>query len=94
MSDEEGKRLADPSYRDSRYANVGPDEQVHEWFKSFKDLESFLDSYLFQARGPETAPKILHLGSGDSVISYISNRNEKQADLMVDHASTSSGTRL
>ena len=68
MSDAETKRLAFPEYWDERYAEVGSDEQVHEWFRSFGDLEPFLDRHLFQVRGPETSPKILHLGSGDSVI--------------------------
>ena len=67
MSDAETKRLALAEYWDERYANVGPDQQVHEWFRSFNDLESFFARHLFQVRGPETAPKILHLGSGDSV---------------------------
>ena len=67
MSEAELKRLAHSEYWDDRYAEVGPDEQVHEWFKSFKDLSPFFDRHLFQVRGPETAPNILHLGSGDSV---------------------------
>lgn len=69
MQAAELKRLAHHDYWDERYAEVGPDEQVHEWFRSFNDLRPFLDTYLFQIRGPETAPRILHLGSGDSVSS-------------------------
>lgn len=67
MTDAEVKRLAYAEYWDERYAEVGQGRQVHEWFRSFGDLESFLSRRLFQVRGPETAPKILHLGSGDSV---------------------------
>lgn len=67
MSELELKRLAHSEYWDERYANVGPDEQVHEWFRSFDDLVPMFERHLFQVRGPETAPKILHLGSGDSV---------------------------
>ena len=63
------ERLAHPEYWDERYAEVSPDEQVHEWYRSFNDLMPFFDRHLFQVRGPETAPKILHLGSGDSVSS-------------------------
>ena len=74
MSEAESKRLAHSEYWDERYAEVGPDEQVHEWFRSFNDLESFLDHNLFQVRGPETAPKILHLGSGDSVCCFCLRR--------------------
>lgn len=61
------QRLAHYEYWDERYNEVGPDEQVHEWFRSFDDLHPFLDRHLFQVRRPETSPKILHLGSGDSV---------------------------
>jgi hypothetical protein len=67
MSDAESKLLAHAEYWDDRYANVGPERQVHEWFRSFRDLEPFLEQYLFQVRPPRTAPDILHLGSGDSV---------------------------
>lgn len=67
MSEAEAKRLAHSEYWNERYAEAGPDKKVHEWFRSFNDLESFLDRHLFQIRGPETTPKILHLGSGDSV---------------------------
>ncbi|KAL8999119.1 MAG: hypothetical protein Q9169_002007 [Polycauliona sp. 2 TL-2023] len=66
MSDAEAKRLAHSEYWDDRYAEVGSDKRVYEWFRSFNDLEPFFDRHLFQVRGPETAPKILHLGSGDS----------------------------
>src|ERR1700754_3318942 len=61
------KRIAHPEYWDERYASVGPGEQVHEWFRSFDDLKPFLDRHLFQVRAAQTAPRILHLGSGDSV---------------------------
>ena len=60
-------RLAHADYWDERYTEVGPDKQVHEWFRSFDDLRPFFERHLFQVRGPETTPKILHLGSGDSV---------------------------
>ncbi|ETN45308.1 uncharacterized protein HMPREF1541_09139 [Cyphellophora europaea CBS 101466] len=68
MSDAEVKRLAYSEYWNERYAEVGSDGQVHEWFRSFTDLEPFFTRHLFQIRGPETLPKILHLGSGDSTI--------------------------
>ena len=71
MSDAETKRLALAEYWDERYGTVGPDQQVHEWFRSFQDLEPFFSRRLFQVRGPETAPRVVHLGSGDSVrLSY------------------------
>lgn len=65
--DDETKRLAHSEYWNDRYAEVGSDKQVHEWFRSFNDLEPFFDRHLFPVRGPETVPRILHLGSGDSV---------------------------
>ncbi|KIV94979.1 hypothetical protein PV10_02689 [Exophiala mesophila] len=68
MTTAELKRLAHSEYWDERYAEVGPNEQVHEWFRSFSDLQPFLDQHLFQVRKPETSPRILHLGSGDSTI--------------------------
>ncbi|KAF7509668.1 hypothetical protein GJ744_007539 [Endocarpon pusillum] len=68
MANAEMERLACPEYWDERYAEVGADKQLHEWFRSFSDLEPFLARHLFQRQGPETALKILHLGSGDSVI--------------------------
>lgn len=73
MSTAELKRLGHPDYWDERYAKVGPDEQVHEWFRSFKDLTPFFDRHLFQVRPPTVAPRILHLGSGDSVSSSIAD---------------------
>lgn len=69
MQAAEIERLAHHDYWDERYAEVGPNEQVHEWFRSFNELRPFLDQHLFQVRKPETAPNILHLGSGDSVSS-------------------------
>ncbi|KIX96537.1 uncharacterized protein Z520_07803 [Fonsecaea multimorphosa CBS 102226] len=84
MSEAESKRLAQAEYWDERYAKVGPDEQVHEWFRSFDDLAPFLDRHLFQVRGPETAPKILHLGSGDSTIPEDLSRRGYKDQLCVD----------
>lgn len=78
MSDAETKRLAFPEYWDERYAGAGSDEQVHEWFRSFGDLELFFDRHLFQVRGPETSPKILHLGSGDSVIVWFQRSDDEK----------------
>ncbi|KAL9596060.1 MAG: hypothetical protein Q9219_006046 [cf. Caloplaca sp. 3 TL-2023] len=71
MLDPEGQHLAHAEYWDERYAQVGPTEQVHEWLRSFRDLEPFLNRHLFQPRGPETAPKILHLGSGDKRLNSV-----------------------
>ncbi|KAL8719304.1 MAG: hypothetical protein Q9225_003668 [Loekoesia sp. 1 TL-2023] len=87
MSDAESKRLAHAEYWNHRYAEVGSDKQVHEWFRSFNDLEPFLDRHLFQIRGPETAPKIIHLGSGDSTIPQDFLRRGYKNQLCVDFSS-------
>ncbi|KAI0116765.1 S-adenosyl-L-methionine-dependent methyltransferase [Daldinia grandis] len=65
-SDEENERLAHPSFWDQRYAQTEGDRPTHEWFRNFAELEAFLDQKLFQTRSPNTNPRILHLGSGDS----------------------------
>ncbi|RMZ76195.1 hypothetical protein DV737_g4933, partial [Chaetothyriales sp. CBS 132003] len=48
MSEAELKRLAHSEYWDERYGEVGPDEQVHEWFRSFDDLVPLFDRHLFR----------------------------------------------
>ncbi|KAL8836219.1 MAG: hypothetical protein Q9170_002996 [Blastenia crenularia] len=87
MSDAETKRLAHPEYWDDRYAEVGSGKVVHEWFRSFNDLELFFDRYLFQVRGPQTTPKILHLGSGDSTIPQDLARKGYKNQICVDFSS-------
>lgn len=67
MSDEELKQLAKPQFWDERYATAEADTPTHEWFRTFDELSPFLEPHLFGAREPSTQPKILHLGSGDSV---------------------------
>ncbi|KFA60282.1 hypothetical protein S40285_07396 [Stachybotrys chlorohalonatus IBT 40285] len=83
-ADDENERLAHADYWDERYAQTGGDGQVHEWFRSFNDLSEFFARHLLQTRGPETAPRILHLGSGDSTVpqdlAAIGYRNQLCAD--------------
>jgi hypothetical protein len=69
MSPEESERMVLSEYWDERYSEVQPDKQLHEWFKSFRDIEAFLEQHLLQIKSPDTSPEILHLGSGDSVSS-------------------------
>lgn len=64
--DEENKRLAYAEYWDDRYAET-EGGQLHEWFRSFKDLDEFFSRHFFEAYPHGAAPRILHLGSGDSV---------------------------
>lgn len=66
-SEEELLELIEPGYWDNRYDGTLPGEQLHEWFRSFADLEDFLNTSLLQAYSAESNPRILHLGSGDSV---------------------------
>lgn len=65
MSDSVLERLSHADYWDEQYSEVGPDEQLHEWFRSFDDLLPFFQQNLLARPGSEV--KILHLGSGDSV---------------------------
>jgi hypothetical protein len=64
--DSENERLAHADYWDDRYAQTQQGQQVHEWFRSFQDLDEFFSRHLFQTRAADTSPHILHLGSGDS----------------------------
>lgn len=67
MSDQDIERLAHPEFWDERYATAEDSAPTHEWFRTFAELLPFLQPKLFNARPPATNPKILHLGSGDSV---------------------------
>ena len=65
--DEEGKALATPEYWDSRYAQSNGEDPTHEWFRSYTALEPFFKENLFTTKPAEQSPKIVHLGTGDSV---------------------------
>jgi len=65
--DEEGKALATPEYWDSRYAQSNGEDPTHEWFRSYEALEPFFKENLFATKPAEQAPRIVHLGTGDSV---------------------------
>jgi EEF1A lysine methyltransferase 4 len=67
MNADDIKRLAHADYWDERYAGTGPDQQLHEWFRGFDELNQLFTRHLIDTRPPTTAPRILHLGSGDSV---------------------------
>jgi SAM-dependent methyltransferase len=66
--DEEGKALATPEYWDSRYAQSNGEDPTHEWFRSYEALEPFFKENLFATKPPDSQPKIVHLGTGDSTI--------------------------
>ncbi|CAK7269381.1 hypothetical protein SEPCBS119000_003539 [Sporothrix epigloea] len=46
------------------------DGPTHEWFRTYRDLEPFLQKTLFERPGcrPADNPRILHLGCGDSIV--------------------------
>jgi hypothetical protein len=67
MSAEEAQALGRAEFWDERYAKADGDKPTHEWFRAFDALEPFFTKHLFVERKAETEPRILHLGSGDSV---------------------------
>ena len=75
MNDDEVKRLAHADYWDERYSAAESETPTHEWFRTFDQLLPFLEPRLFQLRPASTSPRILHLGSGDSVYN---SHNEKK----------------
>ncbi|RYO79132.1 hypothetical protein DL763_009399 [Monosporascus cannonballus] len=81
------RQLSHPKYWDGKYADTAEDAQLHEWFRTFDELKRFLDKNLFQARRPETNPRILHLGSGDSTIPYDLSELRYKSQLCVDFSS-------
>ena len=69
---DEGAALGHASFWDERYAKATGDDDAgakptHEWFRDFHSLEPFFRRHLFGVRPAESRPRILHLGSGDSV---------------------------
>jgi hypothetical protein len=63
----EGAALGYATFWDERYVKAEDSKPTHEWFRDFGSLEPFLTKHLFETRNPESKPKILHLGSVDSV---------------------------
>ncbi|WYZ45747.1 hypothetical protein EsH8_VIII_001063 [Colletotrichum jinshuiense] len=69
MSDlSEAEALATPEFWNERYTKSDGSNPTHEWFRTFAALEPYFQRHLFSQRSPETAPRIMHLGSGDSTI--------------------------
>jgi hypothetical protein len=67
MSTEEAQALGHPEFWDERYAKTDADKPTHEWFRTFDALELFFTKHLFASKNVEAQPRILHLGSGESV---------------------------
>ncbi|KAK1985763.1 S-adenosyl-L-methionine-dependent methyltransferase [Colletotrichum cereale] len=64
----EAEALATPEFWNERYTKSDGSNPTHEWFRTFAALEPFFQRHLFSQRTPESAPRIMHLGSGDSTI--------------------------
>ncbi|KAK5728657.1 hypothetical protein LTR15_001794 [Elasticomyces elasticus] len=65
MAKESLEELAHPEYWDKRYAANDDDAKRYDWLRNFETLKPFL---LARLPSPETDPKILHLGSGNSTL--------------------------
>ncbi|KZL66493.1 methyltransferase type 11 [Colletotrichum tofieldiae] len=63
----EAEALATPEFWNERYTRSDGANPTHEWFRTFAALEPYFQRHLFSRRSPESAPRIMHLGSGDSV---------------------------
>ncbi|GKT52242.1 EEF1A lysine methyltransferase 4 [Colletotrichum spaethianum] len=64
----EAEALATPEFWNERYTKSDGANPTHEWFRTFAALEPYFQRRLFSQRTPESAPRIVHLGSGDSTI--------------------------
>lgn len=58
------EELARPEYWDKRYAADNDDAKVYDWLRRFDTIQPFLTKYL---PAPSQGPRLLHLGSGNSV---------------------------
>ncbi|OSS46087.1 hypothetical protein B5807_08313 [Epicoccum nigrum] len=68
---DEGAALGHASFWDERYSKAGDStEPTHEWFRDFASLEPWFKKHLFATRKPDTRPRIIHFGSGDSTVPY------------------------
>ena len=71
MLSEEAQALCRAEFWDERYAKADGDKPTHEWLRAFGVLEQFFAKYLFATQKAEAQPRILHLGSGDSVSVFL-----------------------
>ena len=70
MPRESLEELAHASYWDKRYTGGDGEDALdtngtgsYDWFKSFQAMRPFFEAHL---PGPQSAPRILHLGCGNS----------------------------
>ncbi|KAI7265264.1 hypothetical protein KC343_g3314 [Hortaea werneckii] len=67
-ADKDAQALAHAEFWDERYTKSDGSGPTHEWFRSYSDLEPFLERHLFKTYPPARNPGILHLGAGDSTV--------------------------
>ncbi|KAL7758835.1 hypothetical protein ACKLNR_011262 [Fusarium oxysporum f. sp. zingiberi] len=86
MTIAEDQQLGLSEYWDSRYATSNNNEPTHEWFRSFSQVFPFLQKNLLEQPGrmAQDNPRILHLGSGDSVVPAELAERGYQKQLCVD----------
>lgn len=66
MVKESLEELAHPEYWDARYSAENEDARVYDWLRKFGTIRPFLEKHLPKPT-QHGGPKILHLGSGNSV---------------------------
>ena len=79
-ADKDAQALAHAEFWDERYTKSDGSGPTHEWFRSYSDLEPFLESHLFKTYPPARNPRILHLGAGDSVRTNSKLREKKEPE--------------
>ncbi|SCV38756.1 uncharacterized protein FFB14_07004 [Fusarium fujikuroi] len=86
MTIAEDQQLGLSEYWDSRYATSNNNDPTHEWFRSFSQVLPFLHKNLLEQPGrtAQDEPRILHLGSGDSVVPAELAERGYQKQLCVD----------
>ncbi|CCT72642.1 uncharacterized protein FFB20_01333 [Fusarium fujikuroi] len=86
MTIAEDQQLGLSEYWDSRYATSNNNDPTHEWFRSFSQVLPFLQKNLLEQPGrtAQDEPRILHLGSGDSVVPAELAERGYQKQLCVD----------
>ncbi|PNP78728.1 hypothetical protein FNYG_07870 [Fusarium nygamai] len=86
MTIAEDQQLGLSEYWDSRYATSNNNDPTHEWFRSFSQVLPFLQKNLLKQPGrtAQDDPRILHLGSGDSVVPAELAKRGYQKQLCVD----------
>ncbi|RBR02595.1 hypothetical protein FVER53590_13903 [Fusarium verticillioides] len=86
MTIAEDQQLGLSEYWDSRYATSNNNDPTHEWFRSFSQVLPFLQKNLLEQPGrtAQDDPRVLHLGSGDSVVPAELAERGYQKQLCVD----------